>query len=115
MFKNEMESFLFINNLPNVIIKEKIEGTNKAIVNILTKSKDENLKLLINQIINSYVLIKKANNEEPFYTIDLTKIPKEICNEIIKTNFLNNDKKSNLEDLEKTKTSKIIKVEDYIK
>ena len=116
MLRKEVESFLFINNLQNIIVKEKIEGVNKAIVNILIKSKDENLKLLINQIINSYVEIEKEmKNEELVYKIDLTKIPKEICLEIIEANVFDSTKHSNIENFGKNSTSKIIKIEDYIK
>lgn len=68
-------------------IKESVLGTNKAIVNIFTKSSDEELKNSILKILTRYALFdEKVEYDDNAYDrtclIDLKAIPTSICKKI---------------------------------
>ena len=62
-------------------LKEKVKGTREAIINILNKSKNEELNNVLNEVLNTYVTLSLHNY---YYgdVLDLTNIPSEICKEL---------------------------------
>ena len=93
---------------------EKVNGTSKAIENILRKSDNEELKQLVLNIINEYVTITSdiGYDDYCYYTINALKMPKKVCRALKQVSKKINEKENRQKELElmeeKNKAKKFI-------